>query len=314
MPLDYLHNHPEFDDLIRIVADRMSIIPLLVEKDYWIMHSLYGIQKMDLLFYLKGGTSLSKGYKIIDRFSEDIDILIDPPIGIDVKIGKNQNKKSHCESRLKFYNFLSEFIKIEGIESVARDTVFDDDKYRSGGIRLYYSSKLKSQIDIKNGILLEVGFDQISPNQPITISSWAYNFAKEKIELKDNRAHNVLCYHPGYTFVEKLQTISTKYRKFKISGDFSENFMRHYYDIYRLLECDMVLNFLGTKAYIEHKNRRFREGDNKNINENEAFLMSDKKTFSQYEAQYNKSRSLYYDQKPEFLDIIMRIRSFLPKL
>jgi hypothetical protein len=43
MPLDYLHNHPEFEDLIRIVADEKGIDPALVEKDYWIMHCLYGL-------------------------------------------------------------------------------------------------------------------------------------------------------------------------------------------------------------------------------------------------------------------------------
>lgn len=40
------------------------------------MHSLHGLQQLDLQFELKGGTSLSKAYKIIDRFSEDIDIYI----------------------------------------------------------------------------------------------------------------------------------------------------------------------------------------------------------------------------------------------
>ena len=39
---DYLHNHSEFADLIRIVAREMSIAPALVEKDYWIMQCLYG--------------------------------------------------------------------------------------------------------------------------------------------------------------------------------------------------------------------------------------------------------------------------------
>jgi predicted nucleotidyltransferase component of viral defense system len=43
-----------------------------VEKDYWIMHGLYGLQQMGMSFELKGGTSLSKGYGIIERFSEDI--------------------------------------------------------------------------------------------------------------------------------------------------------------------------------------------------------------------------------------------------
>ena len=40
----FLHNHSEFSDLIRIVSEQMGIDPALVEKDYWIMHCLYGLQ------------------------------------------------------------------------------------------------------------------------------------------------------------------------------------------------------------------------------------------------------------------------------
>ena len=76
MPGDYLHNHPQFADLIRIVAEEKGIGPALVEKDYWIMHCLYGLQQRGLTFQLKGGTSLSKGHQVIDRFSEDLDIRI----------------------------------------------------------------------------------------------------------------------------------------------------------------------------------------------------------------------------------------------
>jgi hypothetical protein len=46
MPRDFLHNHPQFADLIRIVADSEGIAPALVEKDYWIMQSLYGLQQL----------------------------------------------------------------------------------------------------------------------------------------------------------------------------------------------------------------------------------------------------------------------------
>lgn len=44
MPPDYLHQHPDFPDLIRIVGQQQSIDPALVEKDYWVMHGLYGLQ------------------------------------------------------------------------------------------------------------------------------------------------------------------------------------------------------------------------------------------------------------------------------
>ena len=93
MPADYLHNHKDFAALIRIVASEKRIDPALVEKDYWIMHGLYGLQQLGLTFELKGRTSLSKGFKIIDRFSEDLDVQINPSAGMDVKTGRNQTAR-----------------------------------------------------------------------------------------------------------------------------------------------------------------------------------------------------------------------------
>jgi len=40
---DFLHKHKDFASLLRIVADQMKVQPVLVEKDYWIMHCLYGL-------------------------------------------------------------------------------------------------------------------------------------------------------------------------------------------------------------------------------------------------------------------------------
>lgn len=139
-PNQYLHHHPEFPELIRIVAEQHAIDnPALVEKDYWIMHCLYGLQQLGMTFELKGGTSLSKGYGIIDRFSEDIDIRIEPPANMDVKTGRNQNKPAHIQSRSRFYDWLVKTIRIDGIDRTERDTEFDDERYRSGGVRLYYA-------------------------------------------------------------------------------------------------------------------------------------------------------------------------------
>lgn len=70
MPRDFLHNHPLFADLIRIVAEEKGIDPALVEKDDWIMHCLYGLQQLGFTFQLKGGTPLSRAHQI-DRLGED---------------------------------------------------------------------------------------------------------------------------------------------------------------------------------------------------------------------------------------------------
>ena len=97
MPLKYLHNHEHFRQLLVITAQELNINePSLIEKDYWITHCLYGLQKVGLSFELKGGTSLSKGYGIIFRFSEDIDIRIHPPtkdiLGFELYVSKNHDK------------------------------------------------------------------------------------------------------------------------------------------------------------------------------------------------------------------------------
>src|SRR5258705_7004087 len=140
MSADFLHDHQQFPDLIRIVAQENMIDPALVEKDYWIMHCLYGLQQLGLSFELKGGTSLSKGFQIINRFSEDIDIRIEPPKDRDVKTGRNQDKPAHVQSRREFYDWLAKTIRINGIEKVERDTAFDNKTLMSAGIRLFYKS------------------------------------------------------------------------------------------------------------------------------------------------------------------------------
>jgi len=58
----YLHQHKSFKDLLLAESEARAIDPILIEKDYWIMHSLYGLQRLGFRFELKGGTSLSKAY------------------------------------------------------------------------------------------------------------------------------------------------------------------------------------------------------------------------------------------------------------
>jgi hypothetical protein len=315
MSRDFLHNHPDFAELIRIVAEAKGIDPALVEKDYWIMHCLYGLQQQGFTFQLKGGTSLSKGHEIISRFSEDIDVLIVPPAGRDVKTGKNQNSAAQIKTRTDFYDWLAQTIKIDGIVSVERDPAFDDvPNYRSAGIRLSYESLTEAMEGLREGVLLEVGFDTVAPNTPKDISSWLYDYTAAIPDIIDNRAKAVLCYDPGYTFVEKLQTISTKFRKQQESGGDPIEFMRHYYDVYELLKCPEVQTFIGTAEYTAHKQARFRQGDNQNIAENDAFLLSDSKTRDLYAKAYERSSGLYYAGKPTFEEILAEVKKWAAKL
>ena len=316
MPRDFLHNHSQFADLIRIVAEEKGIDPALVEKDYWIMHCLYGLDELGFIFQLKGGTSLSKGHKIISRFSEDIDILIEPFPGQDVKTAKNQNSAAQIKTRTDFYDWLVGEIKIDGISNVERDTEFDDlPNYRSAGIKLNYTTVVEAMEGLREGVLLEVGFDTVAPNAPKDISSWLYERAvTSNVDVIDNRASAVPCYDAGHTFVEKLQTVSTKFRKQQADGIDPVEFMRHYYDIHELLKQPEVQKFIGTEAYKAHKQVRFRQGDNQNIAENEAFILGDAKTRALYADGYERSSALYYAGKPRFEELLAKLREWANKL
>ena len=315
--LDYLHNHKNFRDLLRIVGADLNIEPALVEKDYWIMHVLFGLKQQGFQFELKGGTSLSKGYGIIHRFSEDIDIHISPPAEMKINENPNNTNKGNIQKRKDFYDLLTHEIKIIGVQSVKRDEAFDEVKqYRSGGIRLQYESVAKSIIGVKEGILLEVGFDTVTPNNPLTISSWAYDKAiQQGVDIVDNRAVSIACYHIGYTFVEKLQTMATKFRLEQEDKIERQNLMRQYYDVYCLLQNNTVQAFIGSEEYQKHKAIRFPSKDfDISIANNEAFLLKNPKTRERFIERYKKTAKLYYKGQPDFNELLNEIGRWVVKL
>jgi Nucleotidyl transferase AbiEii toxin, Type IV TA system len=209
MSKPFLHLLADFKDLIEITArDEKIQDPSLVEKDYWLMHVLWGLQQLGLQFHLKGGTSLSKGFGCIHRFSEDIDLKIEPVeklCGFKVYANKNHDDEKHRESRKKYFEWVCNKIsgKIPGIVETKRDPLFDDvTKFRNAGVRLFYQSSFTQTPGLKEGILLEVGFDRTAPNVPRDITSWAYERASHTsgVSVLDNRAKGVPCYEPKYTF------------------------------------------------------------------------------------------------------------------
>lgn len=71
-------NKTLFRQAVQFTSDQMQILPIFIEKDYWVTYALHTIFNhaigSDTVF--KGGTALSKCYKMIDRFSEDIDLAV----------------------------------------------------------------------------------------------------------------------------------------------------------------------------------------------------------------------------------------------
>ncbi len=311
----FLHQLADAQALFEVVAKERKILPILVEKDYWIMHCLWGISQSEFKFYLKGGTSLSKGFNIIKRFSENIDIQIYPKPDDGVKIGKNQDKPAHIESRRQFFEKIAQQLCIPNL-IFSRDPSFDDSvKMLGAGIRAVYNSLFSPTSTLKEGIVLELGFDQTTPHIACDITSWAFEKTNElNLVIADNRAKQVPCYCPEYTFVEKLQAISTKYRLQQEEQTMPINFLRHYYDVYKLLEHKQVIHFLGSDAYKEHKKRRFRVKDELEIKNNPAFTLVDSDIRTLYAKEFKKKSSLYFEEQIEFETILDRISQYIHRM
>jgi transglutaminase-like putative cysteine protease len=92
------------------------------------------------------------------------------------------------------------------------------------------------------------------------------------------------------------------------------NFIRHYYDIYKLLEQPIVKDFIGTSEYTKHKATRFTKSMLNNLQTSDAFFLRDPTVRERYRQQYERTNALYYNEFPDFDEILDRIGSFMPSL
>ncbi|TGN11614.1 nucleotidyl transferase AbiEii/AbiGii toxin family protein [Leptospira bandrabouensis] len=308
----FLHDDPEWESLLRIVSNEQDIPVPLIEKDYWIMHVLYSISESGFSFSMKGGTSLSKGFKIIDRFSEDIDLLIKDKEFESRNSQENKTEKAIIK-RKNFFENIKDKLNVPG--SLGKELNYGDDSFRNAEIPITYPTHFQVS-GIKEHILLEIGFDDVEPARRITISSWVFDYISSQGKAEDfidNRANDVNCYLPQYTFVEKLQAISTKFRQM-IAGVEIKNFARHYYDMYKLINTTDVQTFIGSEEYKIHKLKRFRKDDESDLSKNEAFILSNPTHRKEVEERYKNTEALYYRDYPSLDDILASIKLFLPKL
>ena len=102
----YLHNDkPLFKKTIQDVSDSLNILDAVVEKDYYVSLILKEIATSSNKVVFKGGTSLSKALKAINRFSEDIDISFSEHIGASRYFRLStltNNSENFCKKFVKY--------------------------------------------------------------------------------------------------------------------------------------------------------------------------------------------------------------------
>lgn len=242
-----LYEHPDFEQAIVRAADHFAargLRPAIIEKDYYVTEALRIIAATsgDKVIF-KGGTSLSKGWNLIDRFSEDIDLFLDPaafkPVlganGIDREL-KRLRDAIGKHPALKF----------------ARD-----ESRTIGGFgrsdRFTYDQRFSGPGEVVGRVLLESGTASgREPTADIPLRSYLGEFLQETgvtLEAEDEQPFTMRLLHFRRTFVEKMFAIHAKVELLKRDGRPIGSYARHYYDLYQLASRPEVSKMLASPEY-----------------------------------------------------------------
>lgn len=231
--MSFIHDAADFGDLVRVVAADRHLAPGLVEKDYWVTHALSALQAQGLETWFKGGTSLSKGFGLIERFSEDLDLKLEPGelAGLPGVTNWKSEGTRATQARIDYFEALERELAIPGAE-VVLDRERADRSHRSATFQVRYPGRFLGDLGgiLPPFVLLEVGSARVLPCVPRDLDSLVHEQLRRSglaAEFTDNRALGVRCVHPLVTLLEKLDAISRRFPKVATAA---ATFVRHYED------------------------------------------------------------------------------------
>jgi Nucleotidyl transferase AbiEii toxin, Type IV TA system len=242
----------EFGPTLDAAAERLGISPTAVEKDYWVSQVLRVLgREFDGDFIFKGGTSLSKGYRLVERFSEDIDVLVVP--GERSRGATDRLMKAMAEAAAA------------GVAGSA--TGFggrESGRHRS--YEIAYAATREPTALIRTSVLLEMGVrGGPHPHTQVPISSLLGDAlvaaGTDLGEFDDLAPFEVAVLHPGRTLLEKLVIVHALCRQLAsdTDGPIDRRSGRHFYDVYQLLGDRQVLDLLADRDQIEQVMRSVEE-------------------------------------------------------
>ncbi len=236
--MTFVHDDPDFPQLLTLVTDETGIAPALVEKDYWVTHCMWALHETGLELWFKGGTSLSKGYGVIERFSEDLDLMVQHGSveGLPSVTNWASTNKGPVAARRAFYDALPSAFVIPGVE-VELDQK-PPDKYARGANLLgrYPGVQLDQLAEVMSPyVFFEIGRARVVPFVERPLTSFVHDFLERSGQLgeyTDNRPKAVRCVHPLVTLLEKLDALARRYAREQLEPD---GLARHYEDAARII-------------------------------------------------------------------------------
>lgn len=304
--------------------------PFAIEKDWWVCMVLRAVfqskYKGQIIF--KGGTSLSKAYQIIERFSEDVDLIIDKNL-----LGFSNNPETKTQMK-KLRKTAGKFVISdfrEELESemnklgISNDdykiiySAFVDDLSDPNHLELVYKSVIPQENYVQQKVLIEMGARAMTePSEKKEIQSFIENYYKDApFSLPP---FEVLVTVPTKTFLEKILLLHEEFSKPK-GRIRSERMSRHLFDLYQLYYTEYGINALADDELFE-KIVVFREKMNlskwinyENHKKGSINIIPPEEVIGDWEKDYKiMQSSMIVGESPSFSVLIETMKEILIKL
>lgn len=263
-------NNADRISIIEQTSVRTGYIVQAVEKDWWVttvLEALFSLPFANQLSF-KGGTSLSKCWGLINRFSEDIDIGITREyLGFSGKLSKNQ---INDKVRRKLCSFVREEL-LEQMNKMLLSMGIPSDWFRTKVITTHESTVDPESIYIHFNSLYPI-ISYMPPSVKIEISGRSMTEPLETVAIRTFVAEHfptsqfadslfdVIAVAPKRTFLEKAFLLHEIFHQKEIVPRI-ERMSRHLYDLEKMMDTQVVLDALADKNLyydiVEHRRQYF---------------------------------------------------------
>lgn len=249
-------------NIFTAASAKSGIPPFAVEKDWWVVQTLATIFQTEAMAYMvfKGGTSLSKAWKLIQRFSEDVDLAVDREFfGFNGELSKNQRDKLKKTAGKyidnSFYPELKDRFKESGFDglSIELEPVKASDLDRH--INIIYPNVIPPPGYLEPVVRLEMGSRSLK--EPFTVRKINTLIDEHFPQMPfANPPIQVPTVNPERTFLEKIFLLHEEFQR-PPQKRRVKRLSRHLYDILKLSKtsfADLALNDKALyKTIVNHR-------------------------------------------------------------
>ena len=243
-------------EIYQQLSDESKIPPFAVEKDWWVVQVLATIFEMNVGKHLvfKGGTSLSKAWNLISRFSEDVDLAIEPKfLGFEGDLKKKDitalRKAANQYISNTFYPELKQRMADKGFATVKWDIINTQESDQDPKIILmYYPNVIESVGYIQPKVQIEIGCRSLREPQKTAEFNTLIDeyYPQASFAMPAIKVSTVV---PERTFLEKIMLLHEEFSK-PTQAIRLERLSRHLYDVYQLSKTEIKQNALNdTELY-----------------------------------------------------------------